>query len=108
MNQRTVVPSLLFIFLVSSILTAQQTPNSTNSRLTAILCLPVLTSSDWQALFLEADSGNAEAQYWLGTIYSAGRLLPKDAEKSLHWYEKSAEQGYAPAEYAVCLMQSDR
>lgn len=108
MNRRTVVPSLLFIFLVSSISSAQQTPDSTNNRLAAILRLPVLTPSDWQALFSEAESGKAEAQYWLGRIYDAGRLLPKDSEKSLHWYEKSAEQGYAPAEYVVCLMQSNR
>ena len=97
MNRGTVVPSLLFIFLVLSISSAQQTPNSTSNRLAAILRLRVLTPSDWQALFSEAESGNAEAQYWLGRIYDAGRLLPKDSEKSLHWYEKSAEQGYAPA-----------
>ena len=96
MNRGTVVPSLLFIFLVLSISSAQPTPNSTNDRL-AILRLPALTPSDWQALFSEAESGNAEAQYWLGRIYDAGRLHPKDSEKSLHWYEKSAEQGYAPA-----------
>jgi TPR repeat protein len=107
MNQRTLVPFLLF-FLVSSILTAQRTPDSTNNRLATILRLPVLTPDDWQAFFSEADSGDAEAQYWLGRIYDQGRLLPKDAEKSVRWYEKSAGQGYAPAEYVVCLMQADR
>ena len=108
MNQRISVPFLLFILLVSPFLTAQQTPDSTNSRLATILHLPTLTSHDWEALFAEADSGNAEAQYWLGRIYDDGRLLPKDAEKSLHWYQKSAEQGYAPAEYFRCLMQANR
>ena len=108
MNQRISVPSLLFILLVSPFLTAKQTPDSTNSRLATILHLPTLTSHDWEALFAEADSGNAEAQYWLGRIYDAGRLLPKDAEKSVHWYQKSAEQGYAPAEYFLCLMQANR
>jgi uncharacterized protein len=108
MNQRTLVPSLLFILLVSPFLTAQQTPDTANNRLATILHLPALTSHDWEALFAEADSGNAEAQYWLGRIYDAGRLLPKDAEKSVHWYQKSAEQGYAPAEYFLCLMQANR
>lgn len=108
MNQRTLVPSLFFTLLVSSILTAQQTPDSTNNRLATILHLSVLTSHDWEALFSEADSGNAEAQYWLGRIYGQGTLLPKDDEKSARWYERSAEQGYAPAEYTVCLMHANR
>ena len=108
MNQRTLVPSLFFILLASSTLTAQQTPDSTNDRLATILHLPVLTSHDWQVLFSEAESGNPEAQYWLGRIYDAGRLLPKDAEKSLHWYKESAEQNYAPAEYFLCLMHINR
>ena len=107
MNQRTLVPSLLFVLLASSILTAQQSPDSSNNRLATILHLPVLTSHDWQVLFSEADSSNAEAQYWLGRIYDAGRLLPKDAEKSVHWYQKSAEQGYAPAEYVVCMNRAN-
>ena len=108
MYQRTLAPSLVFILLVSCILTAQRIPDSTNNRLVTILHQSVLTAHDWEALFAEADSGNAEAQYWLGRIYDAGRLLPKDAEKSVHWYQKSAEQGYAPAEYFVCLMQANR
>jgi TPR repeat protein len=107
-NQRTLFPSLPFILLVSSILTAQQTPDSTGNRLVTILHLPVLTSHDWQALFSEAESGNAEAQYWLGRIYGQGTLLPKDLQKSARWYQKSAEQHYAPAEYAVCLEHANR
>jgi TPR repeat protein len=108
MNRRILVPSLLFILLASSILTAQRAPDSANGGLATILHLPVLTSPDWQVLFSEAESGNPEAQYWLGRIYDAGRLLPKDAEKSLHWYKKSAEQNYAPAEYSLCLIHANR
>src|ERR1700757_686306 len=102
MNHHSLVPSLLFILLVGSFLTAQQRPDSSNNRLATILHLARLTPDDWRVLFSEAESGNGEAQYWLGRIYDAGRLLPKDTEKSLHWYQKSAEQGYAPAEYYLC------
>jgi len=49
-----------------------------------------------------AESGDPEAQYWLGRIYEAGRLLTLDMEKSAYWYQKSADQGYAPAEYSAC------
>jgi TPR repeat protein len=108
MNCRTLVPSLLLIVLICSILTAQRKPDSSNSRLAVILRLPKLTPNDWQVLFSEAESGNAEAQYWLGRIYDAGRLLPNDSEKSLYWYKKSAEQNYAPAEYKLCLLHANR
>ena len=108
MNHRTLAPTFLFILFVGSLLTAQQTPDSTNKRLATILHLPVLTSDDWRVLFSEAESGNVAAQYWLGRIYDAGRLLPKDGEKSARWFQKSAEQGYAPAEFAVCLMHANR
>jgi TPR repeat protein len=104
MNRRTVVPCFILILLVASFLPAQQQrSDSKNIRLATILHLPILTSSDWQTLLREAESADAEAQYWLARIYAEGRLLPKDTEKSVHWYQKSAEQGYAPAEYAVCM-----
>jgi len=88
-------------------LTAQQRLGSNDNRLAAVLKLPALTSSDWQTLFSEAESGNAEAQYWLGRIYALGILLPKDSEKSNYWFEKSARQGYLPAEYLVCEMRTN-
>src|SRR5260370_3021025 len=101
MNQRTLVPSLFFILLASSTLTAQQTPDSTNDRLATILHPPVLTSHDWQALFSGAESGNPEAQYLLGKIFCAGRLLPKYAQKTLHTYTTSAGQNFPPTEYIL-------
>jgi hypothetical protein len=107
MNHRTVVPSLLFILLVASVVTAEQRPDSSNKCLATILHLPTLTPNDWRELFSEAESSNAEAQYWLGRIYDAGRLLPKDTEKSVHWYQKAAEQGYAPAEFVVCMNRAN-
>jgi uncharacterized protein len=93
-DYRTITPSLLFILLIAAFLAAQQPLDS--------------NINDLRSLFSEADSGNAEAQYQLGGIYDAGRLLFKDAEKSVYWYQKSAEQGYAPAEYVVCLIHADR
>jgi TPR repeat protein len=102
MKHRVLVPSLLFVLFVASFLPAQTAPLSSNTRLAEILRLPVLRPGDWQTLFSMAESGDPEAQYWLGRIYDAGRLLPLDKQKSAYWYQKSAEQGYAPAEYWVC------
>jgi uncharacterized protein len=108
MNHRTLVPSLLLILFVVYVLPAQQTPASTDSRLATILHLPVLTTNDWQALFSEAESGNAEAQYWIARVYDTGRLLEQDKVKASLWYQKSADQGYAPAKYAVCLTHANQ
>ena len=102
MKHRALVPSLLFVLFVAPFFSAQTAPLSTNTRLAEILRLPVLQPDDWQALFSIAESGDPEAQYWLGRIYEAGRLLPIEKQKSAYWYQKSAEQGYAPAEYLVC------
>lgn len=107
MQYRSLVPSLLFVLFVALVLPAQTAPLSTNTRLAEILRMPALRPDDWQALFSIAESGNPEAQYWLGRIYEAGRLLPVDKEKSAYWYGKSAEQGYAPAEYAVCIKRAN-
>jgi len=108
MNCRALVPSLIFVLFVASFFPAHTAPPSTNTRLAEILRLPALQPADWQALFSMAESGNAEAQYWLGRIYEAGKLLPLDEEKSAYWFQKSAEQGYAPAEYRVCGMRANQ
>ena len=102
MNCRAIALSLVLIPLVASFLTTQRPLDSSNNRLAAILRLPALTPDDWQSLFSEADSGNAEAQFWVGKIYDEGRLLPLDKEKSALWFQKSTEHGYAPAEYSLC------
>jgi TPR repeat protein len=102
MKYRSLVPSLVSVLFVTSFLPAQTAPLSSNTRLAAILRLPTLQPGDWEALFLMAESGDPNAQYWLGRIYEAGKLLPLDKEKSAYWFQKSAEQGYAPAEYWVC------
>ena len=102
MKYRSLVSSLIPVLLVASFLPAQTAPLFSNTRLAEILRLPALQPGDWAALFSIAESGDPEAQYWLGRIYNAGALLPLDKQKSAYWYQKSADQGYAPAEYWVC------
>lgn len=102
MKYRALVLFLLLVLLVASFPPAQTAPPSMDIHLAEILRLPALESGDWQALFSTAESGNPEAQYWLGRIYEAGTLFPLDKQKSAYWYQKSADQGYARAEYWVC------
>jgi TPR repeat protein len=100
MLHRARVPSVLFLSLFVC-LPAQTSPTS-DPRLAEILRLPALQPEDWQALFSIAESGDPEAQYRLGTIYEYGKLLPLDMQKAAFWFQKSADQGYAPAEYFLC------
>jgi TPR repeat protein len=48
-----------------------------------------------------ANSGDADAQFYLGTLYVNGQgVLPDDVQAAV-WYRKAAEQGYEPAELAI-------
>ena len=42
-------------------------------------------------------SGNAEGQFALGELYLADKDVPINPGEALRWFQKSAEQGYAPA-----------
>lgn len=44
-----------------------------------------------------AEAGNAEAQYWLGMLYSTGAYNGKDENLAFEWYKKAADQGYKMA-----------
>ena len=63
MKLRSLAPSAPLVLLTASFLPAQQTLDSTNGRLAAILPLGVVTHDDWQYRFSGVESGNAEAQY---------------------------------------------
>ena len=55
----------------------------------------------WQ---MHADSGNAEAQAWLGAMYANGDGVDVDDKTALSWYEKAAKQNYAMAQANVGAM----
>ena len=48
-----------------------------------------------------AESGHAEAQYYLGKLYDDGDGVERDYAQASAWYKKSAEQGNADAQYAL-------
>ena len=57
--------------------------------------------SDIPALFRAAEQGNATAQQKLGKAYRDGKYIPKDLQKAIEWFTKSALQGYAPAQNSL-------
>ena len=48
-----------------------------------------------------AEKGDAEAQFKLGVCHYYGEWMPKDMAKAVYWWQKSAEQGFAPAKEAL-------
>jgi len=56
-----------------------------------------LTPAGQRQLSLKAQSGDAEAQYWMGVLDIEG-VVPKNLDEGRRWLLKSAEQGYAPAQ----------
>jgi len=59
---------------------------------------------EWAPL---ADNGSARAQMNLGTMYSKGDGVDKDAQVALGWYLKAAEQGLLDAQFRVAQMYED-
>ena len=51
-----------------------------------------------------ADQGDSEACFKVGEMYQFGSGVAQNYEKAIHWYEKSAEQEYAPAQVSLGLM----
>jgi hypothetical protein len=90
-----------FFLLVASPLAFGHSPDPTNARLETSAYIAALTQSDFAVLMSHAESGDREAQYWLGCIYQEGRIVPKDAEQSERWFLKSAHHGYVPAQRAL-------
>lgn len=45
-----------------------------------------------------AESGDAEAQYYVGEIYERGLGTEPDYAKAAEWYKRAAEQGYSQAQ----------
>jgi uncharacterized protein len=104
MRLRVALPVILPLLLTASSLAAARSPDPTRARLASVARLAALTQRDFNALSSEAESGDREAQFWLGSIYLQGRLVQKDYEQAEGWFLKSAEEGYAPSERALGLL----
>jgi TPR repeat protein len=99
MKLRLLLPPLALVFLAPSLLFAQHSAASEHFRIAGVFQLPVLTQGEFKQLSSEAQAGDREAQYWLVLLYrDGGKFVPKDSVKSVDWLNKSAEQGYAPAQ----------
>jgi Sel1 repeat-containing protein len=52
----------------------------------------------------KAEAGDANAQFHLAQTYMEGKDVAKDPAQGLAWLQKSADQGYVGAEFALAYM----
>jgi uncharacterized protein len=82
---------------------ARQNPDPEQISLIAYAHFKSLTSVEMDELLSKARLGEAEAQYWVGVLYTEGKV-PKNFQEGSRCLLTSAEQGYAPAQRAYGLM----
>ena len=82
----------------------------TQRRLSVALVVAVLlvsgvawaqTPADIAALRVQANAGDADAQFKLGSAYDLGQSVPQDYVQAVSWSRKAAEQGHAKAQYLL-------
>jgi TPR repeat protein len=98
------LPKSVVLLLLVGALPAQKNPDP---RLATSAHLTALKQDDFRTLLSQAQSGDREAQYWVGQVYGEGRLVPKDYAVSREWLLRSAEEGYASAQEMVGMMYMD-
>lgn len=60
--------------------------------------------AEWSAL---ADSGQSNAQYSMGLLYTNGFGVPMDDAAALHWYTAAADQGHAEAMHSIAIIHAN-
>ena len=53
------------------------------------------------------DQGDADAQTFLGAMYSKGQGVPQDYKKAAEWYRKAADQGVSDAQSNLGVMYAN-
>ena len=56
-----------------------------------------------QDLRLQAERGDPNAQYLLGSLYEHGQGVPQSLQEAIKWYRKAAEQGNPNAQFSLAL-----
>ena len=53
-----------------------------------------------------AETGDATAQFMLGTLYAEGKGVANDFSEAKEWFRKAANQGHADAQYSLGVIYS--
>ena len=72
------------------------------------ISLAKAASSNENNLIIKAANGDKIAQYHLANLLLSKNVDEKYNNKIFYWYQQSAEQGYAEAEFALSVIYSER
>lgn len=64
-------------------------------------CSPARAENELVQLQIQAEQGDAKAQYHLGSLYEAGRGVERDTTVAAKWFLKAANQGNADAQSEI-------
>jgi len=93
---RSALPFLLFaVFCLPAV--SASSAQAVNPQ-TGFVCEPQ-HPTDMDAVRSKAEAGNASAEYELGRSMLSRRPTDSEFASAIPWLRRSAEQGYAPAEY---------
>ena len=59
---------------------------------------------EWRPL---AETGDAQAQYYLGIMYTNGEGVPEDDRQAVYWFQKSARQGNSQSQYHLGILYAN-
>lgn len=107
---RTSFLLLLLLATAASSALAQGNSPQEQAHLDGYVHFLTMSLAELKELISKAESGDAEAQYWIAIDCDSGLRLPDDYfGKSEEWLKKSAEGGYAPAqrEYGLRMAHKD-
>jgi hypothetical protein len=95
----------LFIFAALGLRAMPQNASSTEQEiLRPTRESPKWTEADEKSFLWKAQSGDADAQMWLGAAYEQGWFGRTNFPEALKWFRKSAEQGNSGAQNSLGQM----
>jgi hypothetical protein len=75
---------------------------------TVLTLLPTVSlSAEMKTLRKQADAGNANAQFNIGSMYENGSGVKQDYAEAAKWYRKAAERGDARAQYNLGILNQN-
>ena len=97
---RTTSTLLLFVFMLTPVLSRAQEPEITVSS--------KAYKRQFKTMLQRAEEGDANAQNSVGGAFAMGDGVVEDDEAAYRWLRKAAEQGHAAAQYNLFLLSTQK
>lgn len=60
-----------------------------------------MRANELKKLLQKAYAGDAQSQYWIGSLYGGAWNLTKDREEAVYWFSQAAQQGCKDAQNSL-------